>query len=52
MALLPTEAKIGTSFGQVDPADHVTVWSITPHAVLGGITPSHAAPNISVQIGA
>src|SRR6266567_435902 len=50
--LLAAEAQIGAGLRQVDLADQLAGRRVTAHAVLLGIGPAHAAPDIAVDIGA
>src|SRR2546428_9965319 len=50
--LLAAEAQIGAGLRQVDLADQLAGRRVTAHAVLLGIGPAHAAPDIAVAIGA
>src|SRR5215470_18548090 len=50
--LLAAEAQIGAGLRQMDLSDEIAVRRIAAHAVLPGIGPAHAAPNIAVDVGA
>src|SRR5712671_8182930 len=45
ISLLTAEAQVGDGFRYVDLAEQIAVRSVTAHAVLVGIAPTHGAPN-------
>src|ERR1700674_5028649 len=49
--LLAAEAQIGAGLRQVDLADQFAARRVTARAVLLGIGPAHAAPDIAVDVG-
>src|SRR6516165_2621669 len=51
VALLAAKAQIGAGLRQVDLSDEIAVRRVAAHAVLLGIGPTHAAPNIAVDVG-
>ena len=50
--LRPPKHRLAQPFGQVDLADQLAVGSVAAHAVLGGIAPAHAAPDVAVHVAA
>src|SRR5260370_33595981 len=44
ISLLTAEARVGDGFRYVDLAEQIAVRSVTAHAVLVGIAPTHGAP--------
>src|SRR6266568_5155345 len=50
--LLAAEAQVRTGLRQVDLADQLAARRVAAHAVLLGIGPTHAAPDIAVDVGA
>src|SRR5258707_2208719 len=52
VALLAAEAQVGAGLGQMDLADEIAVRRVAAHAVLLGVRPAHAAPDIAVDVGA
>src|SRR6266702_6287514 len=44
ISLLTAEAQVGDGFRYVDLAEQIAVGSVTAHAVLVGIAPTHGAP--------